>query len=166
MRGYDGGKKVKGRKRHALVDTEGLLLKVLVLPANITDRKGGEQLLANVGRFAPRLRHLWVDGGYKGKWVSWAREALGLSVEVVQHAYAGIHGIYKREGDELTAEQIAMFRGHRTFKVLPRRWVVERSYAWLSFQRRLVIDYELLPSSSEAFIHAAMVRVMVRRLAC
>ncbi len=139
---------------------------MLVLPANITDRAGGEQLLTGVAQFAPRLQHLWVDGGYKGRWVSWVGEALGLSVDVVQHAYAGIRGIYKREGDELTAEQIAMFRGNRTFKVLPRRWVVERSYAWMSFQRRLVIDYELLPESSEAFIHLAMSRVMVRRLAC
>ena len=67
---------------------------MLVLPGNITDRKGGEQLLAGVGAFAPRLKHLFVDGGYKGKWVTWVEETLGLSVEVVQHAYAGLGGFY------------------------------------------------------------------------
>ena len=139
---------------------------MLVLPGNITDRKGGEQLLAGVGAFAPRLKHLFVDGGYKGKWVTWVEETLGLSVEVVQHAYAGLGGFYVPVDQPLTKEQLSQLRRYRTFKVLPRRWVVERSYAWLAFQRRLVRDYELLPESSEAFIHAAMSRVMVRRLAC
>ncbi len=83
----------------------------------------------------------------------------------VQHGYAGIRGFWLPEDGALTKEQLSQLRGHRTFKVLPRRWVMERSYAWMMFQRRLVIDYELLPSSSEAFIHVVMTRVMVRRLA-
>jgi transposase len=140
-------------------------VKVLALPANITDREGGEQLLKNVREYAPRLQHLWIDGGYKGKWVRRVEQVLGISVEVVQHAYAGISGLCVHEEKELTKEQLSMLRGHRTFKVLPRRWVVERTYAWLSFQRHLVKDYELLPETSEAFIHTAMIRIMVGRLA-
>jgi putative transposase len=165
VRGYDGGKKVKGRKRHLLVDTQGLLLKVLVLPANITDREGGKELLSDVHDYAPRLQHLWVDGGYKGEWVAWVKQTLGLSVEVVQYAYAGISGFWMPAEQELTPEQLSQLRGFRSFKVLPRRWVIERTFAWLMFQRRLVIDYEFLPQTSQAFIHLAMTRIMLRRLA-
>ena len=165
IKGYDGGKKVKGRRRHLLVDTQGLLLKVKVQAGNISDREGGRLLLLTlVGTFV-RLTHLFVDGGYKGKWVEWVKEALGWTVEVVQHRYAGIRGIWLPEGQELTPEQVAMFRGYRTFKVLPRRWVVERTLAWICRSRRHSKDYEYLPESSEALIYAAMIRLMLTRLA-
>lgn len=165
IKGYDGGKKVKGRRRHLLVDTQGLLLKVKVQAGNISDREGGKLLLLTIVGMFLRLTHLFVDGGYKGKWVLWVKETLGWTVEVVQHSYAGIRGIWLPEGQELTPEQVAMFRGYRTFKVLPRRWVVERTLAWICRSRRHSKDYEYLPESSEALIYAAMIRLMLTRLA-
>lgn len=97
VKGYDGGKKVKGRRRHLPVDTQGLLVKVKVQAGNISDREGGKLLLlASVGTFL-RLTHLFVDGGYKGKWVTWVKETLGWSVEVVQQHYAGISGFWLPE---------------------------------------------------------------------
>ncbi len=165
IKGYDGGKKVKGRRRHLLVDTQGLLLKVKVQAGNISDREGGKLLLlAVVGMFL-RLTHLFVDGGYKGKWVAWVKQTLGWTVDVVQHPYAGIRGIWLPEGQELTPEQVATLKGYRTFKVLPRRWVVERTLAWVCRYRRHSKDYEHLPESSEALIYAAMIRLMLTRLA-
>ncbi len=94
IKGYDGGKKVKGRRRHLLVDTQGLLLKVKVQAGNISDREGGKLLLLAVVGIFLRLTHLFVDGGYKGKWVVWVEETLGWTVDIVQHRYAGIRGIY------------------------------------------------------------------------
>lgn len=85
IKGYDGGKKVKGRRRHLLVDTQGLLLKVTVQAGNISDREGGKLLLLAVAGIFVRLTHLFVDGGYKGKWVSWVKDTLGWTVDVVQH---------------------------------------------------------------------------------
>ena len=165
IKGYDGGKKVKGRRRHLLVDTQGLLLKVKVQAGNISDCEGGKLLLLTIVGMFLRLTHLFVDGGYKGKWVAWVRETLGWTVEVVQHSYAEIRGIWLPEGQKLTPEQVAMFRGYRTFKVLPRRWVVERTLAWICRSRRHSKDYEYLPESSEALIYAAMIRLMLTRLA-
>lgn len=165
IKGYDGGKKVKGRRRHLLVDTQGLLLKVTVRAGNISDREGGKLLLLTIVGVFLRLTHLFVDGGYKGKWVNWVEQTLGWSVDVVQHRYAGIRGTWLPEGQKLTPEQVAMFRGYRTFKVLPRRWVVERTLAWICRSRRHSKDYEYLPESSEALIYAAMIRLMLTRLA-
>lgn len=165
VKGYDGGKKVKGRRRHLLVDTQGLVLSVLVLAANISDPAGGKQLLGALpGRFS-RLHHLFVDGGYKRTFQEWVTDTLGWTIEVVQHAYAGIRGFWLPEGQELTREQLAMLKGNRTFIVLPRRWVVERTFAWICRYRRHSKDYERLPTSSEALIYAAMVRLMLTRLA-
>ncbi len=158
MRGYDGGKKINGRKRHVLVDRQGLLLKVKVLPANLTSRDGGQLLLPEVKDTLPSLKNLFVDGGYKGKWAEWAREALGWGVQVVQRP-AKVRGICRSTTSIYPSEQ-------KQFKVIPRRWVVERTLAWLSFQRRLNRDYELLPETTESFVHIAMIRIMVRRLAC
>lgn len=178
IKGYDGGKKVKGRRRHLLVDTQGLLVKVKVQAdrpgrcrfvqdaGNVSDRDGGKVLLLTLmGGILKRLTHLFVDGGYKGKWVEWVKETLAWTVEVVQHPYAGRSGFWLPEGQELTPEQLATLKGHRTFNVLPRRWVVERTFAWINRSRRHSKDYEHLPESSEAFIYAAMVRLMVSRLA-
>lgn len=141
-RGYDAGKKVKGRKRTIVVDTLGLLLKVVVHEADIQDRDGAIWLLLAITGLFPRLVKLWVDGAYRGSLVEWAKEVVGLVIEVV-------------ERDRQT----------KGFTLLPRRWVVERTFAWLSNYRRLSKDYEYHFQSSEAMIYAAMVHLMVRRLA-
>ena len=141
IRGYDAGKKVKGRKRHILVDTMGLLLMVLVHAANIQDRDGAKLLLNKVKHCFSRLRLIWADGGYKGKLIDWVSNTHGWILEIV-----------KRDKDV------------KGFQVLPRRWVVERTFAWLGGYRRLSKDYEVLTETSEAMIYAAMVHLMVRRL--
>lgn len=161
---------MKGRKRHLLVDTEGLVLGVRVLGSNVTDREGGTILLESVhGSFA-RLHHLFVDGGYKGKWALWVRTALGWTVDVMQRPDPDFHGIWspndKPMPDELAEELERKARGTRGFVVIPRRWVVECTYAWLSFCRRLNRDYELLPETTETLVYTAMIRIVTRRLAC
>jgi transposase len=142
--GYDAGKKIKGRKRHLLVDTLGLVLGVIVTPADCPEREGAQQVLQQVGGWFKRLRKLWVDGGYTGEpFAQWVRTHWPkLEVEVVKRpdATAG-------------------------FTVLPRRWVVERTFGWLMRHRRLVRDYERTEASAEAWIHLAMIRIQLRRLA-
>ena len=142
--GYDAGKRIKGRKRHLLVDTLGLVLGVVVTPADTTERDGGKAVLGRVLRWLIGLRLLWVDGGYTGdafaNWVKTLRA--NLAVEVV-----------KRSDDV------------QGFKVLPWRWVVERTFGWLMFQRRLVRDYERTTASAEAWVYIAMIRIQLRRLA-
>ena len=140
-RGYDAGKKVKGRKRHILVDTMGLLLIVLVHAANIQDRDGAKLVLNKAKQCFNRLHLIWADGGYAGKLIEWVLNTHGWVLEIV-----------KRNDD---------IKG---FQVLPRRWVVERTLAWLSFNRRLSKDYEVLPESSEAMVYVAMIRLMVHRV--
>jgi len=142
-RGYDAGKQVKGRKRHILVDTMGLLLIVLVHAANIQDRDGAKLLFAKIKECFSRLCLIWADGAYAGKLVDWVLVNCGWILEIVKRS-----------------------DGVRGFQVLPRRWVVERTFAWLGRYRRLSKDYEELPETSESFIYAAMVNIMVRRLAC
>jgi transposase len=142
--GFDAGKRIKGRKRHLLVDTLGLVLGVAVTPASTTERDGAQLLLGRVLGWFTWLRILWVDGGYTGKnfaqWVKGLRHK--LAVEVV-----------KRSDDT------------KGFKVLPHRWVVERTFGWLMRQRRLVRDYETTESSAEALVYIAMIRIQLRRLA-
>jgi putative transposase len=140
-RGYDAGKKVKGRKRHILVDTIGLLLMVVVHTANIQDRDGAKQVLGKAKSCFPRLRLVWADGGYRGNLIDWVKQVCGWTLEIV-----------KRDKDV------------KGFQVLPRRWVVERTFGWLGRYRRLSKDYEGLTETSKALIYAAMVRLMVRRL--
>jgi putative transposase len=141
-RGYDAGKKVKGRKRHILVDTLGLLLLVVVHAASIQDRDGAKRVLEKVpGRFT-RLARIWADGGYAGQLVQWVKESNQCVLEIVKRSD-------KRKG----------------FEVLPHRWVVERTFGWLNRYRRLAKDYERLPESSEAMIQIAMIRLMLARLA-
>ena len=169
-RGYDGGKKVRGRKRHLLVDTEGLVLKAKVHSAKVPDQDGIKLLLKGVQDHLPRLSHLWVDAGYQGRGKEWAEEVLGLSVEVVHRTrkptpekIARIWAEeWAKEGRKIEWQRLMPRRG---FELLPRRWVVERTFAWLCHNRRLSKDYERLCSTSEAFVYAAMVRLMVRRLA-
>ena len=148
------------------MDTQGLLLGVKVLPANITDREGSKQLLTELQAKQPFWKlHLFVDGGYKGQWVGWVKSHIGYSVEVVQRPDANTRGYWLPQGQPLTPEQLKTLRGHREFVVIKKRWIVERSFAWLSFDRRLNREYDLLPQSTEAFIFLAFIRLMLRRLA-
>jgi putative transposase len=167
-RGYDGGKQIKGRKRHILVDTEGFLLKAKVHGANIFDRDGIKPLLEGVRERFPRLSHLWLDAGYngKGKGKDWVEKILGLAAEIVRHPPKPRY-VWTPEGEEPDWEDLRA-RGllpEPGFKVLPRRWVVERSFAWTGQNRRMSKDYERLPETGEALLYAAMSRLMVRRLA-
>jgi putative transposase len=169
-RGYDGGKKVKGRKRHLLVDTEGLVLKAKVHSAKVMDRDGIEPLLKRTEGQFPRLKYLWLDAGYKGKGKEWVEKALGWSVEVVQHPpkIAPQEMLrrwareWAKEGVTIDWEKLLPPRG---FSVLPRRWVVERTFSWLGQNRRMSKDYERLTQTSEVFILVVMIRLMVKRLA-
>jgi len=141
-RGYDAAKKINGRKRHLLTDTLGLLLDVLVTPASTTDRDAARILLPAAIRRLPRLSLIWADGGYRGHLQDWAAQHLSLVLDVV------------RRSDEVSG-----------FEVLPRRWVVERSFAWFLRSRRLVRDYERRSDTSEAVIRWSMTTLMTRRLA-
>ena len=170
QRGYDGGKKIRGRKRHLLVDTEGLVLKAKVHSAKVPDEDGIKLLLEPARGRLPRLSHLWVDAGYRGRGRRWAEEALGLSVEVVRRPPKPIPEKVARvwaeewakEGKKVDWQKLMPPRG---YVALPRRWVVERTFSWLSQNRRMSKDYERLCASAEAFVYAAMIRLMVRRLA-
>jgi len=140
-RGYDAGKKVKGRKRHILVDTLGLLLKVRVLTADIQDRDGARILFSEIKEQMPRLSLIWADGGYRGKLVIWVAAQCLWILEIV-----------KRTDRE------------KVFKVLPKRWIVERTFSWLNRNRRLSKDYERKIESSEAWIYLLMSILMLKRL--
>lgn len=141
-RGYDAGKQVNGRKRHILVDTFGLLLAVVVTVASVQDRDGARLLLSRLGGACKKLRKIWVDGGYRGQLISWVASQFRFVLEPV-------------------------LRSQHTsgFTVLPRRWVVERTFSWLNLCRRLSKDYECQTATSETFIYIAMTRLMLRRLA-
>ena len=142
VRGYDKGKQVKGRKRHLLVDTLGLLLAVVVTAASVQDRDGAKLLLAHLGGACKKLRLIWVDGGYRGQLLDW----------VVEHCHFRLQLVLRSDNP-------------KGFLVLPRRWVVERTFAWLNHHRRLGKDYEQLTATSESFIYIIMIRLMLRRLA-
>jgi putative transposase len=174
-RGYDGAKKVKGRKRHLLVDTQGLVLEARLHGAQIQDRDGIKLLLdiAARDRLPERLSHLWLDAGYTGedKGAGWVQKVLGWTAEVVRHppkvAPEEVMRAWVRkwneEGVPIDLEKLLPPEGPRPF--LPKRWVVERTFAWLGQNRRMSKDYERLPHSGEAFIYVAMSRLMARRLA-
>ena len=144
--GYDGSKKVNGRKRHLLTGTLGLLVAVVVTAANVPDRNGGAALAARARRRGrTRLALIWGDLAYNGDdWTAWARDALGITIVIVTH----------REGNQ-----------GRGFQVLPRRWVVERTHAWITRRRRCARDYERLPAHHEAMVCWAAIIQMTRRLA-
>lgn len=142
VRGYDANKHIKGRKRHLLVDTLGLLMAVVVSAASVPDVAGAKLVLRRVGGTGKKLRRIWVDGIYRGKLLEW----------VVEHY-------------SFVLEQVLRPDDMKGFVVLPKRWVVERTFAWLTQCRRLSKDYEVLPASSEAMIYIAMTRLMLRRLA-
>ncbi len=171
-RGYDGAKKVKGRKRHILVDTEGFVLKARVHSANMLDQEGIKMLLRKADERFPRLSHLWLDAGYRGedKGADWVRKTLGWSVEIVERpkkpAPEGVLLAWAREwakeGVRVDWQKLLPPKG---YLVLPRRWVVERTLSWIEQQRRMSKDYERLCASAEALVYAAMIRLMTRRLA-
>lgn len=142
--GYDAGKKISGRKRHLLVDTLGLVLGVAVTAASVPDRAGAQTLLGRVLGWFTWLRRMWVDGGYSGpEFAQSVRDQRpNLEVEVVKRS------------DDISG-----------FKVLPRRWVVERTFGWLMRHRRLVRDYERTEASAESWVYIAMIRIQLRRLA-
>lgn len=142
IRGFDGGKLTTGRKRHILVDTRGLLLAVVVTAASVQDRDGARLLLDRLAGFCKKLRRVWVDGAYRGPLLDWVAQRFRFRLQPLLPP-----------------------SGQKGFVVLARRWVVERTFAWLGLHRRLAKDYERLPASSEAFIYIAMTRIMLRRLA-
>lgn len=143
VRGYDAGKKVSGRKRHILVDTLGLILVAVVHAANIQDRDGARLVLEKVkGLRFRRLRLIWVDAGYAGELIHWAARVCRWVLEVVKRPEESVG-----------------------FVLLHRRWVVERTFAWLGRYRRMSRDYEYLTATSESMIYIAMIHLMSRRLA-
>jgi transposase len=142
-RGYDAGKKVKGSKRHILTDTNGLLVTATVHPADVQDRDGAVPLLASIRKPFPWLRHVFADGGYAGVKLQTALAALGTwTLEIVKRSDTA-----------------------RAFQLLPRRWVVERTLAWLNRNRRLAKDFEALAETAAAWLMLASVKLLSRKLA-
>ena len=140
-RGFDAGKKIMGRKRHILVDTLGLMVALVVTTACVQDRDGLKKLLRSFGVHRKKLRKIWVDGGYRGLVIEWVKVRFRYLLEVVLRS------------DDM-----------KGFVLLPRRWVVERTFAWLNNHRRLSKDYERYTKTSETMIQIAMMRLMLRRL--
>jgi transposase len=134
------------------------VLKARVHPADEPDGEGARPLLAGLAGLLPRLELVWVDGGYKRRFAEWVGAELGWRVEEVQHPDAGLRYVWVAPGQEPPPRP-------KGFRVLPRRWVVERTFAWLGRSRRLSKDYEALPATEEAWIYLAMARLMARRLA-
>jgi putative transposase len=143
IRGYDAHKCVKGRKRHLLVDTLGLPIAWYVPPADLSDPQGARKLLGGLAFFVPRLKKIWADAAYRGK-------------ELAQWC--------QQQGDGWDLEVVQREPGMRGFSIQPRRWVVERSFAWLIRNRRLAKDYERKVQTSETLIEVAMIRLLVARL--
>jgi putative transposase len=142
VRGYDAGKQVKGRKRHLIVDTLGLEMAVVMTAASCSDPAGTQLVLHRLGGAGKKLRLIWVDGAYRDQLVEW----------VMTHCWFLLRPVLRSDNQ-------------KGFAVLPRRWIVERTWAWLNQYCRLSTDYEVLPASSEAMIYIAMIRLMLRRLA-
>jgi len=138
-RGYDAGKKIKGRKRHIAVDTQGNLLAVVVHSAGIQDRVGARAVLIRLFCRFQGITKIFADGGYTGTLIDWAEKMFGYTVEIVKRS--------DRKG----------------FHVLPKRWIVERTIGWLNWSRRLSKDYELCHRSAETMIHIAFVHQLLRR---
>jgi len=144
-RGFDSAKRVKGRKRHVLTDTQGLPLEIVVTRADVSDSAGARCLWQRLGRrrgVAKKLRRVWVDGGYKRGVQDWCGQECGVVLQVVEKE-----------------------PGQKGFAVQPRRWVVERTFGWFDAQRRLARNYEVLPEHSEGLSWLAFIRLTVRRLA-
>lgn len=139
--GFDGAKKVNGRKRHIVTDTVGLLLAVVVHDASLSDRESAPVVLAVVRARFKRLKTIFADQGYTGELIAIMKRTLRFSIEIIKRIEV------------------------RAFHILPRRWVVERTFGWFGFYRRLAKDYERYPKHSEAFVYLAMSNIMLHRLA-
>lgn len=146
------GKKIWGRKRHLLVDTQGLPLAVYVHAAHVQDRDGARLLLAPLQKFFPRLEKIWADSAYRGTLIGWIKEQLDCTLDIV----TGLDGWVLINGKPV--------RERSGFQVLPRRWVVEQTFGWLIRSRRLARDYEGLPTHSASLIQIALSRLMLARL--
>jgi putative transposase len=144
-RGYDAGKKIKGRKRHLAVDTLGLVLAVMISSAAIQDRDAAKSLIGTLVKLFGRLQIIWADGGYLGALIQWVKQL--------------------RPCGKLHLEIVRRCDQSKGFKILPKRWIVERTFGWLYKSRRLRTDYEVRLDHSEAMIRICMIRLMVRRLA-
>jgi len=142
IRGYDAGKKVNGRKRHIVVDTIGLVLATLVTPASVSDPAGARKLFRRLSSSGKKLQKIWADGTYRGRLLEWVEARFRFVIEPVLRP-----------------------EGQKGFLLLPKRWVVERTFAWFDANRRLSRDYEVLTSTSETMIYIVMIAIMVRRLA-
>jgi putative transposase len=143
QRGFDAAKHIKGRKRHILVDTLGLLLAVVVHRADIDERRGAGFVLKRLfkqKKLFPRLSVIFADGGYSGEFEAFVRKTFRWVLQIVRKPL-----------------------GVKTFQVLPKRWIVERTFSWLTANRRLSVDYERKVKSSEAMIHIAMIRLMLKQ---
>jgi putative transposase len=141
LKGYDAGKKTKGRKRHIIVDTLGLLLGVVVHSAGIQDRDGAKLVFKKIKGIFFRLILIWADGGYAGKLIDWVKAQINLELKII------------KRNTEL-----------KGFHILPKRWIVERTFAWFHKYRRLSKDYEYLTDTSENMLYIAMIHIMCRRL--
>lgn len=133
---------MSGRKRHLVVDTLGMILAVVVHAANVQDRDGAKLVLRKLRGVSPRLKRIWADGGYAGKLIDWTKRIGGWILEIVKRS-DGVVG----------------------FTVLPKRWIVERTFGWIGRYRRMSKDYEMLTTSSETMILIVMINVMLHRLA-
>ena len=157
-RGYDGGQKINGRQRHLRVDPQGLIIRAIVHPAAMADREGAKRLLAPLQGPGSRLQHIWADRADSGKTSEWLQTTWQCTVEIVKHWWTGLRWVWVAPGQAPPMIPSG-------FHVWPRRWVMERTFAWLVSYRRLSKDYEQLPATSEALIDITMSRVMVQRLA-
>ncbi|MCP3965670.1 MAG: IS5 family transposase [Lentisphaerae bacterium] len=140
-KGYDGGKKIKGRRRHIIVDVLGLILVASVTAASVQERKQAKKMFKSIKDYMPRFKLIWADGGYTGPLIEWVKETCGWALKIIKPTKA-----------------------EPGFHVRPWCWIVERTFGWLNKNRRLSKDYECLTDTSEALIQIAMIRIMARRL--
>ena len=160
-KGYDSGKQIWGRKRHLLIDTQGHVLAVKVLGADRSDAQGAQVLLAPLKEVFPTIKLVWGDSHYGGDMMGWIKAHLGWAVQVVRHPKAPKRGLLVAEGEEVDWDKLFP----KGFRPLPRRWVIERTFAWITRWRRLCRDHEGLPQSSEAFIKLSASYRMLTKLA-
>ena len=140
-KGYDAGKKVTGRKRHIITDTMGFILAIVIHNADIQDRVGARLVLRELQHKYPLMRKILADGGYSGTLIEWTLSVFGWTLEIVSKV-AGIS----------------------VFSVIPKRWIVERTFGWFNFNRRLAKDYEGIEECSVAFVQLVMIRIMLNRI--